>query len=67
MKNTTNNAANKLRLPLPHANAKTKRLALRIEVGKSNLASEVKRVFDMAKSSGLELDLTFSQKQMSAA
>jgi len=39
---------------------KIKRLALRLTIGDSNLAHEIKRAFDLAKSSGQELDLTFS-------
>jgi len=39
---------------------KIKKLALRLTIGNSNLATEVKRAFDLAKSSGQELDLTFS-------
>jgi hypothetical protein len=45
-----------------NASAKVKRIALRIDITSSNLAQEIKRMFDMAKSSGQELDLTFSQK-----
>jgi len=43
--------------------AKIKKITLQMDTRKSNLAQEIKRVFDMAKSSGLELDLTFSQQQ----
>ncbi len=39
---------------------KIKRLALKLSIGNSNLANEIKRAFDLAKSSGQELDLTFS-------
>jgi hypothetical protein len=41
--------------------AKIKKLVLRMDASKANLGREIKRVFDMAKSSGQELDLTFSQ------
>jgi uncharacterized protein (UPF0335 family) len=44
-----------------------KRLTLRVDVETSNLGQEVKRVFDMAKSSGLELDLMFSQDRVRTA
>jgi hypothetical protein len=40
---------------------KIKRIALQIDSSSSNLAHEIKRLFDLAKSSGQELDLTFSQ------
>lgn len=69
MKNTTMNLANSL----PRTNReetpspKIKKIALAIEVGHSNLAHEVKRMFDLAKSSGQELDLTFSHHQMQTA
>ena len=39
---------------------KIKRLALQLTIGNSNFMSEIKRAFDLAKSSGQELDLTFS-------
>ena len=39
---------------------KIKKLALRLSIGNSNLANEIKKAFDLAKSSGQELDLTFS-------
>jgi hypothetical protein len=39
---------------------KIKRLALQLTIGDNNLASEIKRAFDLAKSSGQELDLTFN-------
>ena len=39
---------------------KIKKLALQLPIGSSNLANEIKRAFDLAKSSGQELDLTFS-------
>jgi len=39
---------------------KVKKLALKLSISSSNLASEIKRAFDLAKSSGQELDLTFS-------
>jgi hypothetical protein len=41
---------------------KIKKLALRLTIGNSNLANEIKRAFDLAKSSGQELDLTFSHE-----
>ena len=40
---------------------KIKTLAMRLTIGESNLTSEIKRMFDLAKSSGQELDLTISQ------
>jgi len=40
---------------------KIKRLALQLSIGNSNLSHEIKRAFDLAKSSGQELDLTFSR------
>ncbi|MGA2245064.1 MAG: hypothetical protein ABSH48_08700 [Verrucomicrobiota bacterium] len=67
MKNTTTmNLENPLRQMNRGVNpgAKIKKVALKIEVGKSNLALEIKRLFDLAKSSGQELDLTFSQNKM---
>lgn len=39
---------------------KIKKLAVQLSVGDTNLASEIKRAFDLAKSSGLELDLIFN-------
>jgi hypothetical protein len=39
---------------------KIKRLAAQLTIGDSNLAGEIKRMFDLAKSSGQELDLTFN-------
>ena len=39
---------------------KIKKLVLQVSIGDRNLANEVKKAFDLAKSSGLELDLTFS-------
>ena len=39
---------------------KIKKLALPLTIGNGNLTSEIKRAFDLAKSSGQELDLTFS-------
>ena len=39
---------------------KIKKLAVRLSIGDSNLASEIKKAFDLAKSSGQELDLIFS-------
>ena len=65
MKNTTMNLENKSRAADQGVNPglKIKKLVLRMDVGKSNLAREIKRVFDLAKSSGQELDLTFSQNQ----
>lgn len=41
---------------------KINRIALRVDVGDSDLTNQIKRMFDLAKSSGQELDLTFSQK-----
>jgi hypothetical protein len=38
---------------------KVRTLGLRLTVGNRDLASEIKRAFDLAKSSGQELDLTF--------
>jgi hypothetical protein len=38
---------------------KIKKLVLRLAVTNRNLEKEVKRAFDLAKSSGQELDLTF--------
>lgn len=45
----------------PGANpgVKLKKISLRIDTSNSNLAFEIKRAFNLAKSSGLELDLTF--------
>jgi len=40
---------------------KIKKLALQLTIGNSNLTYEIKRAFDLAKSSGQELDLTFSR------
>ena len=39
---------------------KIKKLALRLTINNRNLEKEIKRAFDLAKSSGQELDLTFS-------
>ncbi len=39
---------------------KIKTLAVQLTIGDTNLANEIKRVFDLAKSSGHELDLTFN-------
>jgi hypothetical protein len=61
MQNTTPNLehttgmTNKDALPNP----KVKKLTLRVNASQSNLAGEIKRMFNMAKSSGQELDLTF--------
>jgi hypothetical protein len=38
---------------------KIKKLAWRLTINDRNLKSEIKRAFDLAKSSGQELDLTF--------
>jgi hypothetical protein len=38
---------------------KTKKLDMRLTVTKQDLGNEVKRVFDLAKSSGQDLNLTF--------
>ena len=38
-----------------------KKLAVRLTIGEGNLAEEIKKAFDLAKSSGQELDLTFSR------
>ncbi len=38
---------------------KVKKLALRLTINNRNLEEEIKRAFDLAKSSGQELDLTF--------
>jgi len=38
---------------------KIKKLALRLTINNRNLEKEIKRAFDLAKSSGQELDLTF--------
>jgi hypothetical protein len=64
MKNTTMNLEHKSRLADEPVNPgmKLKKIALRMNADDSNLASQIKRVFDMAKSSGQELDLTFSQE-----
>ena len=40
---------------------KIKTVAVQIDADKANLAYEIKRLFDLAKSAGQELDLTFSQ------
>jgi hypothetical protein len=61
MKNTSINLATKL--PGANQGSKVKKLTLEIDTRTSDLTHEVKRVFDMAKSSGQELDLTFCQKQ----
>ena len=42
------------------AGLKIKKLAMQLSIGNSNLAIEIKKAFDLAKSSGQELDLTFS-------
>jgi hypothetical protein len=65
MKNTTMNLENKSRRADQGINPglKIKKLVLQMDVGKANLAREIKRVFDMAKSSGQELDLMFSQNR----
>jgi hypothetical protein len=55
------------KMPAVNQGAKIKKLTLQMDTRKSNLAQEVKRVFDMAKSSGLELDLTFSHAQAALA
>ena len=39
---------------------KIKKLAVQLSIGDSNLANEIKKAFDLAKSSGQELDLIFS-------
>ena len=39
--------------------SKIKTLALRLTINQRNLEDEIKRAFDLAKSSGHELDLTF--------
>ena len=36
-----------------------KRLALRVTIGQGNLAQQIMQAFNLAKSSGQELDLTF--------
>lgn len=63
MKNTTMNLENKSRATDQGVNPglKIKKLVLRMDAGQSNLAREIKRLFDMAKSSGQELDLMFRQ------
>ena len=38
----------------------TKKLVVRLRIGDSNLADDIKQAFNLAKSSGQELDLTFS-------
>lgn len=38
---------------------KIKKLAWRLAINSRNLESEIKRAFDLAKSAGHELDLTF--------
>jgi hypothetical protein len=65
MKNTTMNLAKRLPQAKRDENTgqKVKKVELQIEVGNSNLGHEVKRMFNLAKSSGLELDLTFSNNQ----
>ena len=40
--------------------ARIKTLDLRLNIGNCDLTKEIKRAFDLAKSSGQELDLTFS-------
>ena len=61
MKTTSMNPDKKPSAPNP--GAKIKKLVLPMDTSKSNLAQEIKRMFDMAKSAGQELDLTFSQRQ----
>jgi hypothetical protein len=63
MKNTTINLEPKSHTADQGVNPglKIKKLVLRMDASQSNLAREIKRVFDMAKSSGQELDLTFGQ------
>jgi hypothetical protein len=52
----------------PHASEvskpgrKGKTFARQITVGDSDFMEEIKRAFDLAKSSGQELDLTFSRR-----
>ncbi len=41
---------------------KVKNLSMQLNAGHSNLAHEIKQAFDLAKSSGLELDLTFTRE-----
>lgn len=69
MKNTNTIPEKQLSRPTHYANPgpKVKKVVMAIEVGNSNLGPEVKRMFDLAKSSGLELDLTFSQREMQTA
>lgn len=38
---------------------KIKKLAVQLTINQRNLEKEIKRAFDLAKSSGQELDLTF--------
>ena len=40
-----------------------KRLALRLAVGDGNLARQIMQAFNLAKSSGQELDLTFTPQK----
>ena len=65
MKNTTRNLENKSKPAGQGVNPglKLKKIVLRVDVSESNLANQIKRLFDLAKSSGRELDLTFSQNQ----
>lgn len=62
MRNLVENHQFKSHTSVKASNAKTKTLVMRMEIGNANLTHEIKRVFDMAKSSGQELDLTFSFK-----
>jgi ribosomal protein L5 len=39
-----------------------KKLVMRMSIGDSNLSEEIKQAFNLAKSSGQELDLTFSRQ-----
>jgi hypothetical protein len=41
-------------------NRKIKKLDVQLDIRNSNLVHEIKQAFDLAKSSGHELDLTFS-------
>ena len=61
MKNTTTYLDNKSSSADQGVNSgrKIKRVAVQVDASKSNLAQEIKRLFDMAKSAGQELDLTF--------
>ncbi len=40
---------------------KIKKIAMQLDARQSDLAQEIKRLFDLAKSAGQELDLTFNQ------